>query len=198
VIFLSEAFTRPKLMKGLAKLGFTQSYTYFTWRTAKWEIESYLNELTAYPERDYCRPNFFVSTPDILPYHLQSGEAWMFKARARARRERCPAITESITGSNCSSTSRFPGARNISIPKNTRSKPRDWNQARQHQALYRRAQPARESANPALQQTQQSAVPGRQQRTCHWLCESGFERRQHRGRRDFASARCAGFLASAQ
>ena len=81
VIFLAEAFTRPKVMKGLAKLGFTQSYTYFTWRTQKWEIESYLNELTAYPERDYYRPNFFVNTPDILPFHLQSGEAWMFKSR---------------------------------------------------------------------------------------------------------------------
>ena len=81
VIFLAEAFTRPKLMKGLAKLGFTQSYTYFTWRTQKWEIEQYLTELTAYPERDYYRPNFFVNTPDILPYHLQGGEEWMFKSR---------------------------------------------------------------------------------------------------------------------
>lgn len=81
VIFLAEAFTRPKLMKGLAKLGFTQSYTYFTWRTAKWEMENYLRELTGYPERDFYRPHFFVSTPDILPYHLQSGEPWMFKSR---------------------------------------------------------------------------------------------------------------------
>jgi starch synthase (maltosyl-transferring) len=81
VIFLAEAFTRPKLMKGLAKLGFTQSYTYFTWRTQKWELEQYLNELTAYPERDFYRPNFFVNTPDILPWHLQSGETWMFKSR---------------------------------------------------------------------------------------------------------------------
>src|SRR3954465_14453653 len=81
VIFLAEAFTRPKLMKGLAKLGFTQSYTYFTWRTQKGELEQYLNELTRYPERDFYRPNFFVNTPDILPYHLQSGEPWMFKSR---------------------------------------------------------------------------------------------------------------------
>ncbi len=80
-LFLAEAFTRPKLMKGLAKLGFSQSYTYFTWRTAKWEIEQYLNELCSYPEREYYRPNFFVNTPDILPYHLQSGEQWMFKSR---------------------------------------------------------------------------------------------------------------------
>ncbi|MBX9709870.1 MAG: alpha-1,4-glucan--maltose-1-phosphate maltosyltransferase [Xanthobacteraceae bacterium] len=81
VIFLAEAFTRPKLMKGLAKLGFTQSYTYFTWRTGKHELQEYLSELTAYPERDYYRPNFFVTTPDILPYHLQSGEPWAFKSR---------------------------------------------------------------------------------------------------------------------
>ena len=81
VIFLAEAFTRPKLMKGLAKLGFTQSYTYFTWRTERWEIEQYLTELTRYPERDFYRPNFFVNTPDILPYHLQGGESWMFKSR---------------------------------------------------------------------------------------------------------------------
>ena len=81
VIFLSEAFTRPKVMKALAKLGFTQSYTYFTWRTGKEELQAYLSELTGYPEREYFRPNFFVNTPDILPYHLQSGEPWMFKAR---------------------------------------------------------------------------------------------------------------------
>jgi starch synthase (maltosyl-transferring) len=81
VLFLSEAFTRPKVMKGLAKLGFTQSYTYFTWRTERWEIEQYVNELAGYPEREFYRPNFFVSTPDILPFHLQRGEPWVFKAR---------------------------------------------------------------------------------------------------------------------
>ena len=81
IIFLSEAFTRPKLMKALAKLGFTQSYTYFTWRTGKEELSSYVSELTRHPEREYFRPNFFVNTPDILPVHLQSGEAWMFKSR---------------------------------------------------------------------------------------------------------------------
>jgi starch synthase (maltosyl-transferring) len=81
VIFRSEAFTRPKVMKELAKLGFTQSYTYFTWRTGKDELQAYLSEITGYPEREYFRPNFFVNTPDILPFHLQSGEPWMFKAR---------------------------------------------------------------------------------------------------------------------
>jgi starch synthase (maltosyl-transferring) len=81
VLFLSEAFTRPKVMKGLAKLGFTQSYTYFTWRTERWEIEQYVTELAGYPEREFYRPNFFVSTPDILPFHLQRGEPWIFKTR---------------------------------------------------------------------------------------------------------------------
>jgi starch synthase (maltosyl-transferring) len=81
VVFLSEAFTRPKVMKALAKLGFTQSYTYFTWRTGKKEFEEYLTELTRYPEREFFRPNFFVNTPDILPFHLQPGERWMFMSR---------------------------------------------------------------------------------------------------------------------
>ena len=82
VIFLSEAFTRPKVMKALAKLGFSQSYTYFTWRTGKEELQTYLAEITGYPEREYFRPNFFVTTPDILPVQMQSGEPWIFKTRA--------------------------------------------------------------------------------------------------------------------
>jgi starch synthase (maltosyl-transferring) len=81
VIFLSEAFTRPKVMKALAKLGFSQSYTYFTWRTGKAELQAYLSEITGYPEREYFRPNFFVNTPDILPLHLQAGDPGIFKAR---------------------------------------------------------------------------------------------------------------------
>jgi starch synthase (maltosyl-transferring) len=81
-IFLSEAFTRPKVMKSLAKIGFSQSYTYFTWRTTKHELQEYLSEITGHPERDYFRPNFFPTTPDILPIELQAGETWKFKSRA--------------------------------------------------------------------------------------------------------------------
>jgi starch synthase (maltosyl-transferring) len=81
VLFLAEAFTRPKIMKALAKLGFSQSYTYFTWRTEKQELQAYLSEITGHPERDYFRPNFFVTTPDILPVQLQAGEPWLFKTR---------------------------------------------------------------------------------------------------------------------
>jgi starch synthase (maltosyl-transferring) len=80
VLFLAEAFTRPAMMHTLAKIGFTQSYTYFTWRTAKWELEEYGRELVA--AADYMRPNFFVNTPDILHESLQHGGPPMFKIRA--------------------------------------------------------------------------------------------------------------------
>jgi starch synthase (maltosyl-transferring) len=73
IIFLSEAFTRPKVMKSLAKAGFTQSYSYFTWRNFKQEMTDYLVELTQGPEREYMRANFFPNTHDILPYILQEG-----------------------------------------------------------------------------------------------------------------------------
>jgi starch synthase (maltosyl-transferring) len=71
IIFLSEAFTKPKVMASLAKSGFTQSYTYFTWRVTKQEIVEYMNELVYGPSRNYFRPNFWPNTPDILPFHLQ-------------------------------------------------------------------------------------------------------------------------------
>ncbi|MFH1821248.1 MAG: alpha-1,4-glucan--maltose-1-phosphate maltosyltransferase [Methanobacteriota archaeon] len=73
VIFLAEAFTRPKVMYELAKVGFTQSYTYFTWRNTKWEFIDYLTELTQTDVGEYFRPNFWPNTPDILPQHLQNG-----------------------------------------------------------------------------------------------------------------------------
>jgi len=72
-IFLSEAFTRPKVMHRLAKGGFTQSYTYFTWRNTKEELIEYMQELTATESREYFRPNFWPNTPDILPEYLQYG-----------------------------------------------------------------------------------------------------------------------------
>jgi starch synthase (maltosyl-transferring) len=81
VIFLSESFTRPRVMEQLAKLGFTQSYTYFTWRTTKWELESYVEELTKTDVADYFRPNFWPNTPDILTEELQSGGRAIFLSR---------------------------------------------------------------------------------------------------------------------
>jgi starch synthase (maltosyl-transferring) len=81
VIFLSEAFTRPKVMKRLAKLGFTQSYSYFTWRNTKAELQDYLIELTQSDCRHYMRPNFFTNTPDINPFYLQSSGRAGFQVR---------------------------------------------------------------------------------------------------------------------
>jgi starch synthase (maltosyl-transferring) len=81
VIFLSEAFTRPRVMQQLAKVGFTQSYTYFTWRNTKWELETYLNELTTSDVADYFRPNFWPNTPDILSEPLQTGGRATFLSR---------------------------------------------------------------------------------------------------------------------
>jgi len=80
-IFLSESFTRPKRMKSLGKLGFTQSYTYFTWKNSAWELRDYLTELTRTDMADYYRPNFFANTPDILHEFLQTGGRPAFRLR---------------------------------------------------------------------------------------------------------------------
>jgi starch synthase (maltosyl-transferring) len=81
VIFLAEAFTRPKMMKQLAKVGFTQSYSYFTWRNTKQELIEYLTELTRDEPKEYMRPNFFANTPDINPVYLQTSGRAGFRAR---------------------------------------------------------------------------------------------------------------------
>ena len=82
VLFLAEAFTRPKVMAKLAEVGFTQSYTYFTWRTNKSELAEYVEELSAGPKADYMRPNFWPNTPDILAEPLRRGTPNMFRVRA--------------------------------------------------------------------------------------------------------------------
>ncbi|MDZ4753281.1 MAG: alpha-1,4-glucan--maltose-1-phosphate maltosyltransferase [Phycisphaerae bacterium] len=82
VLFLAEAFTRPKVMHRLAKLGFTQSYTYFTWRNDPWELREYFTELTATEAVEYYRPNAWPNTPDILPEYLQTGSRSAFIVRA--------------------------------------------------------------------------------------------------------------------
>jgi starch synthase (maltosyl-transferring) len=82
VIFLSEAFTRPKMMYRLAKAGFSQSYTYFTWRNTKHELADYLTEITTTEIQEFFRPHFFVNTPDINPYFLQTSGRPGFLIRA--------------------------------------------------------------------------------------------------------------------
>jgi starch synthase (maltosyl-transferring) len=81
VVFLAEAFTRPRVMQRLAKIGFTQSYTYFTWRNAKWELSEYLTELSQTEMADWYRPNFWTNTPDILHATLQYGGPGAFRLR---------------------------------------------------------------------------------------------------------------------
>lgn len=82
VVFLSEAFTKPKVMYRLAKIGFSQSYTYFTWRNAKWELEEYMRELTETAPKEFFRPHFFVNTHDINPDFLQNAPRPAFLIRA--------------------------------------------------------------------------------------------------------------------
>ncbi|MGF1657324.1 MAG: maltotransferase domain-containing protein [Verrucomicrobiales bacterium] len=91
--FLSEAFTHPKMMQTLAKVGFTQSYTYFTWRNSAHELKTYLIELTSGPMRYYFRGNLFTNTPDILPFYLQHGGRPAFMIRAV-----CAATLSSVYG----------------------------------------------------------------------------------------------------
>ena len=81
VVFLAEAFTRPRVMSKLAEIGFSQSYTYFAWRVAKWELEEYLNELAHGPMVDWFRPNFWPNTPDILSGPLRNGPPSAFRLR---------------------------------------------------------------------------------------------------------------------
>ncbi|MBB3350309.1 starch synthase (maltosyl-transferring) [Rhizobium sp. BK049] len=82
VVFLSEAFTKPKVMYRLAKIGFSQSYTYFTWRNTKWELEQYMRELTETAPKEFFRPHFFVNTHDINPDFLQNAPRPAFLIRA--------------------------------------------------------------------------------------------------------------------
>jgi starch synthase (maltosyl-transferring) len=81
VVFLAEAFTRRAVMRHLGKIGFSQSYTYFTWKNARWELTEYVSELASSGEQEYFRPNFFVNTPDILHAYLQHGGRPAFEAR---------------------------------------------------------------------------------------------------------------------
>jgi starch synthase (maltosyl-transferring) len=80
VVFLAEAFTSPARMYALAKAGFSQSYTYFTWKNSAWELREYVEELAG-PAKEFFRPNFFVNTPDILHEYLQTGGRPAFEAR---------------------------------------------------------------------------------------------------------------------
>ncbi len=126
-VFLSEAFTRPKVMYALAKLGFDQSYTYFTWRNTKPELEQYLTELTRTDVREFFRPNLFANTPDILPEYLQYGGRAAFMARL---------VLAATVGASYGIYSGFELAENLARPgseeyqdsEKYELRPRQWDQ----------------------------------------------------------------------
>ena len=123
VIFLAEAFTRPKMMKKLAKIGFQQSYTYFTWRNTKQELIEYMTELARTEMGEYYRPNFFANTPDINPYYLQtSGPAGLHRAR-HARGDAVERLRHLQRLRALRGQARSRARRNISTPRNTSSRP---------------------------------------------------------------------------
>ncbi len=150
VIFLAEAFTRPQMMAALGKVGFQQSYTYFTWRNVKWELTEYLTELSQ-EMASYYRPNFFVNTPDINPFFLQSGNPAAFSIRAIL------AATMSPTWGVYSGFELFehaalaPGKEEYLDSEKFEYRPRDFNAQPNLNMLLGKLNQIRE-AHPALQQ----------------------------------------------
>jgi starch synthase (maltosyl-transferring) len=149
VIFLAEAFTRPKMVKVLAKAGFTQSYTYFTWRNTKYELTQYLTELTQSPMRDYFRPNFFTNTPDILHAVLQTGGRPAFKMRLVLAATLAPSYGI-YSGYELCENQAIPGTEEYLDSEKYQLKPRDWNRPGNIKEFVARVNAIRR-ANPALQ-----------------------------------------------
>lgn len=124
VVFLAEAFTRPAMMHALGKAGFQQSYTYFTWRNTKWELESYLKEL-AHESSAFFRPNLWVTTPDILTEYLQFGGPAAHKIRAAIAATASPSWGMYAGYELCESVAR-PGAEEHIDSEKYEYRPRDW------------------------------------------------------------------------
>src|SRR5579862_3120181 len=150
VIFLAEAFTRPKLMKALAKVGFTQSYTYFTWRNTKSELTEYMTELTQTPMKEYFRPNFFTNTPDILSPVLQTGGRAAFKLRLLLASTLSPAYGI-YSGYELCENQAVPGTEEYLNSEKYQLKVRDWNQPGNIKEFISRVNSIRRE-NRALQQ----------------------------------------------
>lgn len=125
-VFLSEAFTRPKMMQELAKAGFNQSYTYFTWRNSKAELAEYLTELTQSDLKEFFRANFFTNTPDILPEFLQTGGRPAFLIRAVLAALACP-VYGIYSGFELCENSPIPGREEYADSEKYQFKGRDWN-----------------------------------------------------------------------
>jgi starch synthase (maltosyl-transferring) len=126
VIFLSEAFTRPKMMKALAKAGFTHSYTYFTWRNSKNELTEYFTELTQTDMREYFRGNLWPNTPDILPFFLQHGGRAAFLIRAVLAATLSP-VYGIYSGFELCENAALPNREEYLDSEKYQWKQRDWN-----------------------------------------------------------------------
>jgi starch synthase (maltosyl-transferring) len=129
VIFLSESFTRPNRMKSLAKLGFTQSYTYFTWKNSSWELRDYLTELTKTDMVEYYRPNFFANTPDILHEYLQHGGRAAFRIRLVLAATLSPIYGIYSGYELCENQAVKPGSEEYLDSEKYEIRVRDWNAA---------------------------------------------------------------------
>jgi starch synthase (maltosyl-transferring) len=125
VIFLAEAFTRPPMMAALAKIGFHQSYTYFTWRNTAAELTAYLEELSG-PAAAYMRPNFFANTPDILNEYLQHGGPPAFRVRAVLAALLSPTYGIYSGYELCENTPVRPGSEEYLDSEKYAFRPRDW------------------------------------------------------------------------
>ncbi|MFI6051706.1 alpha-1,4-glucan--maltose-1-phosphate maltosyltransferase [Streptomyces violascens] len=128
VIFLAEAFTRPAMMRTLAKIGFQQSYTYFTWRNTRHELTEYVTELAG-ETAPYMRPNFFVNTPDILHGYLQEGGQPAFEVRAVLAATLSPAWGVYAGYELCENTPARPGSEEYLHSEKYQLRPRDWESA---------------------------------------------------------------------
>jgi starch synthase (maltosyl-transferring) len=126
VIFLSEAFTRPKMMKALARAGFNQSYTYFTWRNSKQELIEYFTELTQTEMSEYFRPNLWPNTPDILPFLLQEGGRPVFMTRVLMAATLSP-LYGIYSGYELCENKPLPGREEYLDSEKYQFKERDWN-----------------------------------------------------------------------
>jgi starch synthase (maltosyl-transferring) len=128
VLFLSEAFTRPAMMRTLAAIGFHQSYTYFTWRNSAWELTDYLRELSG-PAAAYMRPNFFVNTQDILTEYLQHGGPPAFRVRAVLAATLSPTWGMYSGYELCENIPLVPGSEEYLDSEKYQYRPRDWEHA---------------------------------------------------------------------
>ena len=151
-IFLSEAFTRPKLMQYLAKVGFTQSYTYFTWRNSADELREYLSEMTRTETAEYLRPNFFANTPDILHEYLQHGGRPAFEVRLILAATLSASYGIYSGFELCENMAVRPGSEEYLNSEKYEIKPRDWNAPGHLKELIAQVNAIRR-AHPALQHT---------------------------------------------